>query len=292
MQSIGLEFLKNSHAEKGGAISLYGTLRFHPNSCRGGGACFGGIGVWSREFLNHGRKGNRVRIEPDGIVTIIDGAGDVVSIVEREDIAAVDSETVKIVVRSQYLRPFEYNDSDYEEALLCADRGERPALFDNSPFIKVLDSPPGTELVLLELDNGSDGTFKVFTKDGEEVPHQVLYPLSYERWGEPLSSGKAGASMPPGEIAYFGAHENYLLSFGVEYEQDSIRADAEYSDEVNLRALASLRLAGLSSDSCKNGHPENSLIVIQGGDDVGKIKCTACEITILPTELFKTLEDV
>src|SRR3989344_2183229 len=121
MQSIGLEFLKNSHVSNGGRISPYGTLCFHSDSCERGEACSGGRDIWSREFLNHGRVGHRVHIGPDGIVTIIDRGGEVVSIVEREDIAAVYWERLMVVDSSQYLLSTEYSSECEKEALLCAD---------------------------------------------------------------------------------------------------------------------------------------------------------------------------
>lgn len=35
-------------------------------------------------------------------------------------------------------------------------------------------------------------------------------------------------------------------------------------------------------------HPSSALIIIQGGPDVGKVFCTMCETTMLPTELFQS----
>jgi len=33
-------------------------------------------------------------------------------------------------------------------------------------------------------------------------------------------------------------------------------------------------------------HPPNALIILQGGSSAGKVFCTMCETTMLPTELF------
>lgn len=49
---------------------------------------------------------------------------------------------------------------------------------------------------------------------------------------------------------------------------------------VTLDRLTSARVRN------KCSHPENCLMVISGGDDIGKVRCTLCDDVFLPTKLF------
>ncbi|HLC44398.1 MAG TPA: hypothetical protein VJK50_00945, partial [Patescibacteria group bacterium] len=45
--------------------------------------------------------------------------------------------------------------------------------------------------------------------------------------------------------------------------------------------------AKIGAEGCAaNNHPPNALIVLSGGLNIGKVLCTMCERTLLPTQLF------
>lgn len=69
----------------------------------------------------------------------------------------------------------------YLKAFSQAKRGEKPCRLDNSPFVKVSKRFIKRKLVVVEIDSIND-KYKVFTKRGEKIWHQVYYPLSYAKW--------------------------------------------------------------------------------------------------------------
>src|SRR3989344_3052537 len=84
-----------------------------------------------------------------------------------------------------------------------------------------------------------------------------------------------------------------LYGFGVDsyttphryYVLPSVRrVRNEYSPYPDNRSAA-IDGGGNTKRGCPP-HPDNCLIVISGGDDIGKVKCTLCEYIFLPTKLF------
>lgn len=82
----------------------------------------------------------------------------------------------------------------FEEILISADLGQEPADFDNQVEVKVDPAlySPGKELLVIVFQPDLSRTVPLWRKDAvvvdpetrQMVEREVVYPLSYERWGK------------------------------------------------------------------------------------------------------------
>ena len=69
--------------------------------------------------------------------------------------------------------------SRYISALEQVLRGERPALLDSGLFLRVAAEKQGQQLKVLCL-NSEEDRYQVYSAVGQEVEHEVCFPLSYQ----------------------------------------------------------------------------------------------------------------
>lgn len=182
------------YATKGGKISTYGTIRILHNSMVESVDDDDGLELWNKDFLPFRTGGYRVRLD-SGSVKILNKKGEVVAQVSSKNISSVDTHNICIVGLDGYLFRVYKNEvlgvkrsifyRNYLKGLRQIKRGEKPCFLDNSAFVKVPKRLKGRKLVVLEIDSIND-EFKVFTKRGKLIWHQVHYPFSFAKW-EPES---------------------------------------------------------------------------------------------------------
>ena len=69
------------------------------------------------------------------------------------------------------------------------------------------------------------------------------------------------------------SHQRSVRNFLADYRFSRLSAFMQVGDLVEGMATTCI-------------HPPNAVIVLQGGPDIGKVRCTLCETTMLPTQLL------
>jgi len=184
--------LKRCYVTKQGEISKHGSIRIFSNSVNEATAVtyasdefdFGlGLELWSPVLYSFRKNGFRAKISPKGDAVTILKKKKTVMAIPAAYLAPVHMSLRETVVENGWLLSGDEEHRNWlTKALLLSENGKHPQYCDNSNFLKVSSELIGKKLLVLEMGYSHENNYGVFNSEGELIKHEVLLPLSYQRW--------------------------------------------------------------------------------------------------------------
>ena len=205
------EFLHDSYVRQNGRIFPGGVIRIYSDEVQDDGVEGGGLECWSEDLVKFGTDEYCARISrpsADFLVVFNRETGKEVAMIPSNKVHTAMVWMVK-VMPGGFLDAIGSMETEYPTihsgmsnlllgSLEKAIKGERPALLDNSVFVKVDPSLAGQILIKVEIGECCPDKYIVFTKDGKLIESQQESWLSYAKWdpeNDPITNPKARSAL-------------------------------------------------------------------------------------------------